>query len=483
MLQSGVVPDQWKLALVKPIPKTFSGKVDGLGDLRPISLLPVPLKVAELLLFEQLKDYLEDNKILPDCQSGFREGIGTVTSLSNIIDNCFRAIDKHEATSLTCLDMSRAFDSLDFDCLLAKLKYYGICGSILDWFRSYLLGRQQRVIIGTSASAPMSQYRTIYSGVPQGSVLGPSLFSLGIADIQLVPKYCTIHLYADDIQLSFDFPHCDAERAGNRINGDLSRISLWIKKNGLILNASKSQTMLVGSHFSRERIGALALLVDGQSIGHCRSVKSLGLTIDSALKFDIHVSEVCRKVYLSLKRLYPYKYTLNSETKKMLVSALVFSHFHYADVVYGPCLTNEGRSRLQKMQNHCVRFVKHVPRFSHITPFIRELRLFKLNELRFLHFAVFLRKILNTKTPVYLYSKLTRRTEIHNRELRRIGDIIDIPRHKTMAFRASFSYMASFLNNALISVPNVNKVSLKKHLKCEILKPENIAKDFNFNLF
>src|SRR3978361_952610 len=190
--------------------------------------------------------------------------------------------------------------------------------------------------------------------------------------------------------------------------------------------------------------------------------------MDDLLRFDKHVSGVCKKVYLSLKSLFPYRGLLDSNTKLTLINALIMPHFNYCDIVYGPLLTNEDRNRLQKMQNHAVRFVTSVPRFAHITPFIRDLNLLRLNEAPFVHYACFVGRILETGVPNYLYSKLTFRSNLHDRNLRDINLRLHIPEHRRSSFKSGFSYRAPLLNNVL-EICNSATSSLKKRLRENII--------------
>lgn len=254
------------------------------------------------------------------------------------------------------------------------------------------------------------------------------------------------------------------------------------KKNSLVLNPEKSQQLLIGSPHLVSESDALELTINGRSIKSAGSLKNLGLYIDSNLKFERHVSEVCRKVYLSLKRLYRFQHLLNTDTKKMIVNSLVFPHFHYADVVYGPCLTNESRNRLQRMQNNCIRFITRVPRFSHVTPIIRELSLLRLNESRFIHFVCFTFSILCKMAPKYLSDRLVWRGNIHERSLRRVNSTLDIPCHRSSMYRSSFSFLAPYVYNKIsVSFPGLkSKLGLKRRLKQEISKNTEIL---DFNLF
>lgn len=140
---TGVVPHQWKKALIIPLPKVDHPKE--FKDLRPISILPFLSKILEKAIYIQLLKYIEVNKILPLFQSGFRKGRGTVTTLLDVTDNILAAQDDGQGSILTLLDFSRAFDSLNISLLLSKLSYYGFDHHSINWFKSYLGERFQAV--------------------------------------------------------------------------------------------------------------------------------------------------------------------------------------------------------------------------------------------------------------------------------------------------------------------------------------------------
>ena len=148
--------------LIKPIPKKTTGIISDLKNLRPIRLLPVALKIAESVLRGQLSLFFDVDNILPNIQSGFRMGFSTATCLWNVVDSCLGSIDKRQLTSITLLDMSSAFDTIDFNLLIAKLYYYGIHGSVFDWLISYLRNRFQSTVLKLSdGSLSFSQFREL----------------------------------------------------------------------------------------------------------------------------------------------------------------------------------------------------------------------------------------------------------------------------------------------------------------------------------
>ena len=196
-LVQGVVPDLMKIAKVVPIFK----KGDPLYacNYRPISLLSSISKVLEKNIYDRTLAFLVSNNILSNSQFGFRQKHSTVHAMLNFINHVASAIDDHCHTLGIFLDLSKAFDTIDYDILLHKLSHYGIRGKALEWFGSYLRGRKQFV----SIDGVNSSFQELFYGVPQGSLLGPLLFILYMNDFQNSSKILSFILFADDSNLFF----------------------------------------------------------------------------------------------------------------------------------------------------------------------------------------------------------------------------------------------------------------------------------------
>lgn len=462
-LQTGTFPDEWKKANIILIPK--NNHPSALAHFRPISILPTISKVLEKIVAEQLNEFLINKNILPSCQSGFRANHSTSTALLQVTDDIFRACDKGNNTCLVLLDFSKAFDTLSHAILCNKLEYYGIQGPALLFFKNYLNNRHQRVI----ASEDCSDFRIITQGVPQGSILGPLLFSIYTSDFWTYLEHCQIHQYADDTQIYFSFQPADAIAAADKINLDLKHIIDVSQAHNLMLNDTKTEVLLFGTHRESliNNVNFQIKLNNSSLILTTDFCKNLGIYLDVNLRFSKHVNYLVQKSYSKLKLLYMHKDDLNTDVKLRLCDSLILSHLAYCDIVYWPTLLNRDKETLQKIQNSCVRYSYGLRKFDHISETFQKTHWLKLNERYHVHMACLVHKINKNETPVYLFSKLLKGEHCNST---RFCDLYRVPKHKTALFQRSFSYNAVKVYNRIPQDIKklLNISTFRKHVKNQI---------------
>lgn len=408
-LQTGTFPESWKVTIIRPIPKKTN--IESVNDLRPIGLIPVLSKILEKVVNAQLLALMEQNSIFPLHQSGFRKQHSTTTALMHVVDDVLTASNENLATILVLLDYSRAFDCLVRNTLINKLETVGCDDVIRSWFRSYFENRTQMVECTDEKGACVrSSALPVKRGVIQGSILGPTLYTIYTYDLLQKIKYSRAHMYADDTQI---YVHTNPDpssigRAIEILNKDLSTICDWSQQNGLALNAQKCSYIVLGTKFQVKKVQETnpTINVNNHPVAESLEVRNLGLLIDGNLNFKKHVDSKVPMCYGALKSLYKLRPFLSTEVRRKLTDALVLSIVDYGDLVYGPCLYKKTVQKIQRIQNSCIRFCYVVPPRSHVTPFLNTFNILNMANRRNLKLNSFLHNLRKCSKPVYLATKL-----------------------------------------------------------------------------
>ena len=232
---SGTMPNDLKIAMLLPLLKKLNADFEQFTSFRPVSNLKFLSKLVEKAVYVQLNNYLGKNDLHEPLQSAYKIFHSTETALLTVTNDIMLSLDKGDSVFLVLLDLSAAFDTVNHSLLLARLKKsFGITGTVLQWFNSYLSNRTQFVNINKANST----VRDLSVGVPQGSVLGPVLYLLYTAPLaEVIRSYgLDYHLYADDTQLYFSFKSMDVDAAKSRVEGCVSAICRWMNLNELKLN-------------------------------------------------------------------------------------------------------------------------------------------------------------------------------------------------------------------------------------------------------
>lgn len=350
------------------------------------------------------------------------------------------------------------------------LKYIGFSEGAISLLSNYLQNRQQCVVIDNN----LSDYISIKSGVPQGSILGPLLFSIYSTHLVKSLQHCKFHLYADDTQLYYSFPFDRVEIACETINADLDAFIKTATDHCLIINSSKSNVILFGPENNKLNVsGGLNIKINNVSLTVVNEVKNLGVWLDTNLRFEKHVNQLIRCAYSKLKIIYGNRYFLPFHVKVKLCESLVLSIFNYASSVYGPHLTIQYKKKIQKVQNSCLRLIYGIRRQQRISYKLREIEWLNMENRRLLHTLSLFHRIIVTKKPPYLHRKITYRTDVHNINIRDKG-LLSIPSFNTEFFRRSFGYQICHLYNQL---PNnlikLNITRFKPCLKLFLLNKQN----------
>lgn len=288
----------WKLA--KIIPNHKKTRSRGLDDFRPLSILSCLSKVLEVLAKEQLLEYLRSNDYLDRYQSGFRTRHSTETALLFISDHIRKSFERKQLTILLLLDFSKAFDTIQHSKLLEKLVHeFNFSSSAVSFIQDYLTDRMQCVTINDHTSQPIA----VRQGIPQGSVLGPIIFSLYINNLPSSLKYMLHHMFADDVQLYYSCAENEITDAIQKIHEDISAVCAWANDNGLLLNAKKTKAIVFSNATLRSTVPNI--VINGTTVNYSDSVVNLGLTMDVNFSYSAHVKEISSKVFSRLRSLWP----------------------------------------------------------------------------------------------------------------------------------------------------------------------------------
>ena len=290
-LFEGCFPTHFKSALVSPLLKKPTLNRDDMKNYRPVSNLSFLSKILEKIVASRLNSHINSSHTSNDYQSAYRKFHSTETTLK-IHNDILSSTDDGRVTALTLLDPSAAFDTIDHTILLRRLgNWFGVSGKALDWFKSYLTGRSQRIKLGNC----LSSRSDLSFGVPQGSVLGPLLFTLYTTPLSSLVSGHAIphHLYADDSQLYVSFSSGDSAAAQNGLQSCLASVQSCMSTNKLKLNPDKTEFLLIGNERQRSKYLSMFLIeLLGVETYPAKSARNLGVISDKNFNFRLHISAI-----------------------------------------------------------------------------------------------------------------------------------------------------------------------------------------------
>ena len=466
-LSTGVVPGFFKHAIVEPTLK--KPNLDPLlpKNYRPISKLPFISKLLEKVVGEQLNGFLEKHEVLDTFQSGFRSKHSTETALLKVSSDVLMSADSGEHTVLVLLDLSSAFDTVDHNILISRLRdRVGMSGLVLKWFSSYLSKRSFSVSINNV----LSETTELSCGVPQGSVLGPVLFLLYLLPLgQLIRKFKNIsyHLYADDIQLYCSFKLSELHKLSSLTNC-LSSIKQWLSENYLQLNSDKTETLIIAPENAiphiKQCIGTL-----GASV--LPKIRNLGVIFDSTMSLEHHSKLLTKNCLFQLRNISKLRPLVSKPELELIIHAFISSRLDYCNSLF-TCFNKKELDRLQVIQNSAARLLTHTNRRTHITPVLAALHWLPLQFRIHFKILVLTFRVLHGQAPSYLSDLIQFYTP--TRSLRSSDQrLLDIPHthFKTRGDR-SFAAVAPRLWNMLpFSLRCLDSVdTFKKNLKTLLFK-------------
>ena len=454
--------DGMKLADIIPLLKDESLDPNVLNNFRPVSNLLFIGKVIEKVVLKRLNDHLSKNNLHCSDQSAYKKNHSTETLLVKITNDILVASDSRSATVVMLLDLSAAFDTVDHKLLLNILeKEIGLKGHVLAWFRSFLMGRSQRVRLGNVTS------ETIYIkfGVPQGSVLGPVLFNLYIRSIYNCVKRLGFDIsgYADDHQILKSFmPDEQLSLLAIQLHNCFNTIKSWMSDYYLKMNDSKTQIIIFGPSKVLGDIKIHGLNTTGTAIRFVSTVKNLGIMMDSHLTFEQQVVNLKKKCFHTLRNLAKIRFLLTQDQLKVIVNSLVVSCLDYCNCIfYG--IAEKLLCQLQLIQNAAAKIVTGKYKHDRLGDDLKNLHWLNIKKRIVFKIGLLAYKSINGIAPEYLQDMFKYCHHGHK-------PMLIVPAFNTLYGRRSFSVTGPRLFNRLptdvTSATNVDlfKVAMKTFL-------------------
>ena len=386
-LINGYFPDSLKTSRVCPVFKQNDRSC--MNNYRPISLLPAFSKIFEKIVFNQLFAYLSFNNIISPNQFGFQKGKSTSHALLKIINYITTAFNENKFVVGVFIDMSKAFDMVNHEILLAKLRNLGISEISLNWFSSYLSNRK----MFTNVNGKLSKlHKTLKRSVPQGSILGPLLFLIFINDMPNSNELLNI-LFADDTTALAS--GTDIMSVGNLVNNEIQKLGIWLRANELAINPSKTKVMVFSNHRSipefrfvfnnndltgTQNPNLIYPIERVSNKSQIPAVKMLGVYLDEHLSFNFHCTKVLKKVSSALYMINRAKHFLSSASLKKLYYSIIHPHFLYCLIIYSS--TNDSNINLLfKKQKQCIRTISNAKYNAHTEPLFFAMEILPLKDL------------------------------------------------------------------------------------------------------
>ena len=454
-IKSQSVPQEWKHAKVVPLFK--DGARDDMDNYRPISILPILSKILERAVQFQLVEFLETHKLFSKFQCGFRRNHSTQSAITFLTDTIRRNIDDGCITGAIFVDFRKAFDTIDHKMLLYKLGMFGICGNELQWFENYLSNRMQSVFTGGVLSNP----QPLISGVPQGSILGPLLFSLYVTDLPDCLHNSEVLMYADDTVIYYSAS--DTSQLIRVLNEELKLLESWSKKNDLYIHRKKTEYVLFGTHqkLNQYDFDTMSDIYLGDQILNRKPYyKYLGIYLDQTLSFNEHFTRLINKVSSQLAMLSRIRNNLTVYACEKVFSTMIMPKLDYCDFVWNTNLPQSKYHRLEGLQKRAAKIILQDNSLD-LKGLLNQLGWKSINARSSIHKLIFVFKCLNSLGPNFFHNCFSKSDHIHN--TRRNGKDLIIPKVRTESARKSCFFSGATLYNSLpSSLKEVNSLLIFK---------------------
>ena len=399
----------------------------------------------ERVVARQLVDPIHRHGLDNSYKSAYKSGHSTETALLSIKNGIHLSLSLGEATALVLLDLSPAFDTIDHSTLLGCfLDWFGVGGSALKWFSSYLTEHYQSVKIGST----LSDLQKLLFGVPQTSVLGPLLFSLYTSPLSaLIGKHkgVNFHFYADDTQVYVNLSHMNASAAFDKLNRCLQDVKEWMLASKLKLNPEKTEFILFDSKKQAERLNAcFPIDILCNSLHPTESVRNLGVWFDSDFSFSEHIQNDCKGCFSQLRDFRNIRQFLTQDAAVSVANAFVSSRLDYCNLLFRS-LSTVNLHRLQSIQISAARIVTNSCKYTWITLVLRKLHWLPIQFRSEFKLATLVYKFIHTGFPNYFAPHLsTYRTTYNTRCSQSVANFLSVPKFQPTIHKSTKQFGCSF---------------------------------------
>ena len=464
-------PEQWKIAKVIPLWKGKDAIKTVTKSYRPVALLPIASKVLERVIHEQINEHMKTNQFWHPNHHAYRKSRNTETAVIQMYDTWVQAIQEGKIATATMIDMSAAFDTVDIEILLEKCRLYNFGEKAEHLLRSYLENRKQLVSIG----GKNSEILQLEAGVPQGSILGPIMYTIYTNDFPEVVheegcnqgqeeggsiKFRTmcsecgaVVCFADDS--TYTVISSNTNIMTNKVNKKFGEMTEYLGEQRLSVNEDKTHLMLLTTRQKkRNMLNTVRINTEEEDIELSQSEKLLGVELEENMGFDKHIDMIVEKMKTGIKALKAISKIANFTTRKNILNGVITSRLTYMIALWGG--TAEYRiDKLQRLQTEALRITAKRRwevvgrKLVSTRELLKQTGQLSVRQLKAYHTLTQVKKILTEKEPEYMYRRLTENRK-HKYSTRRNVDVeLIVPETNSRLAKLSFRWRGAELYNSL----------------------------------